>query len=205
MTRDAEHDHLAPWVAEGPSRVVFEHPYYHTLVEEDLRLPDGRVIQWLRFADHRDGVEHPDGVMAICVRDGQVLVSRQYNPGPERVVYEFPGGGTHPGESYEAAVRRELMEEVGFYPHGLNYLGRFLFNNRRTGWGIRTYLAWDLEARSLPADDAELIAFDFLPPAEVAELIRKGEIDNATLLSGWALLTSSDIDLEEIESEAAGR
>jgi ADP-ribose pyrophosphatase len=182
---------LQPWTVEGESRRLFEHPFHPTIIEEDLRLPTGRIVRWLRYADRRDGVEIPDGVMGICLRGTDVLLSRQYNPGPDRVVWEFPGGGTNPGEDYEEAVRRELMEEVGRYPRTVRYLGRFLMNNRRWNWGIRTYLATELESRALPPDEGELIEWEFVPVDKVDEMIRVGEIDNCTLLAGWALLNAS--------------
>ena len=181
------------WPVRGDARVLFSHEHYPTIVEEDRELPTGRTISWLRYADHRDGVELTDGVMGICVQDGEVLLSRQYNPGADRVVWELPGGGAHPGEAFEDAIRRELMEEVGLYPHTLQPIGRVLFNNRRSGWGLRTFLATDLEARSLPADEGEHIDVAWFPLASVSAMIRSGELDNGTLLSGWALLLASGL------------
>ena len=42
---------------------------------------------------------------------------REYN-------WQFPQGGIKPGESPEAAMYRELMEEVGLSPHHVKILGR---------------------------------------------------------------------------------
>ena len=179
---------LEPWPVVGGPRAVFEHPFHPTIVEEDLQLPDGQVLQWLRY--ETDGL---DGVMGICVEDGRVLLSRQYNPGAGRVMWEFPGGGTHAGEDYDDAVRRELMEEVGLRPATVRYLGRFLLVNRRTDFAIRTYLVTDLERRSLPADAGEVIESTFVPIADVDRMIRDGELDNTVVLSGWALLRASGV------------
>lgn len=38
--------------------------------------------------------------------------------------WQFPQGGIKPGESPEAAMYRELMEEVGLLPHHVKILGR---------------------------------------------------------------------------------
>ena len=178
---------LVHWPVAGPARTVFEHKHYPTVVEEDLLLPTGNTVTWLRYADHRDGRVVPDGVMGICVDGDAVLLSRQYNPGADRVVWEFPGGGTNVGEDFDDAVRRELMEEVGLFPRELRYLGRYLLNNRRTGWGIRTYLCTALEERSLPSDEGELIESYWVPVQKVDDMIRRGEIDNVTVLAGWAM------------------
>lgn len=129
--------------------------------------------------------------MGICIDGDLVLLARQYNPGADRVVWELPGGGTEPGEDYETAVRRELMEEVGLYPNHVRYLGRFLLNNRRSGWGIRAYLCTDFEERTLPSDDGELIESYWVPLATFEEMIRGGEIDNSTALAGWAIFRAN--------------
>ena len=182
---------LEPWPVVGGPRTLFEHPHHPTILEEDVELPDGKVLSWLRY------VTGADGVMRICVEDGKVLLARQYNPGARRVLWEFPGGGTHPGEDDEDAVRRELMEEVGLRPGRLQFLGRIVLLNRRTDWAIRTYLATDLERRSLPADDGEVIESRFVPIGDVAAMIRDGELDNTVVLSGWAQLVASGL-LEEL-------
>lgn len=186
-TSDERSSHLKPWPVAGPPRVVFEHPLYPTVLEEDVQLPNGSVVQWLRYRDHRDGLPVLDGVLGICIEHNSVLLCRQYNPGAGRIVWEFPGGGTLSGESYEEAVRRELMEEVGYFPNKIEYLGRFLLNNRRSGQGVRTFLATDLEARQLPPDDEEHIESLYVPLARVDDLIRSGELDNSTALAAWAI------------------
>ena len=47
--------------------------------------------------------------------------------------------------------------------------------------------------RRLPADEGEHIETRWFPLTSVAEMIRSGELDNGTLLSGWALLLASGL------------
>ena len=108
------------------SRLVFEHPRL-SLVEDTVILPSGRRTEWLRFDQRRDFV------MMICVNtERQVLLARQYCHPVGKVIHEFPGGLANEGESYEDAARRELMEEVGWYPHQLEAIGAFLPQVRRS-------------------------------------------------------------------------
>lgn len=46
--------------------------------------------------------------------DNKVILARQFRPGPGKVLDELPGGAIDPGETPEAAARRELLEETGY-------------------------------------------------------------------------------------------
>ncbi|MBI4926580.1 MAG: NUDIX domain-containing protein [Anaerolineae bacterium] len=48
---------------------------------------------------------------ALIVRDGKLLLIRRRRAGRE--YYVLPGGGLEQGETYEAACRREVLEETG--------------------------------------------------------------------------------------------
>ena len=52
-------------------------------------------------------------VGAAVVRDGRVLACRRTAPPAAAGRWEFPGGKVEPGESPDAALVRELHEELG--------------------------------------------------------------------------------------------
>ena len=52
-------------------------------------------------------------VAALIVKDGQVLICQRTAQQTMPLRWEFPGGKIEPGESHEAALRRELEEELG--------------------------------------------------------------------------------------------
>ena len=63
-----------------------------------------------------DTRQYPDrpivGVGAVIVQDGQVvLIRRRFEP--RKGHWTLPGGGVEVGESLEAAVAREMLEETG--------------------------------------------------------------------------------------------
>ncbi len=72
------------------------------------RMPDGQVAPWDILLGGRTVA-----VVAVT-EDGQVLLARQYRPGPGRVLLELPGGKVEDGEDVTDAARRELLEETGY-------------------------------------------------------------------------------------------
>lgn len=52
-------------------------------------------------------------VAAVIVRSGTVLVAQRDAASRFAGLWEFPGGKVEPGETQEAALRREIREELG--------------------------------------------------------------------------------------------
>jgi ADP-ribose pyrophosphatase len=73
-----------------------------------FRLPDGHETDFALFSG---------GQSVACVAltvDKQVMLVRQFRPGPKKILDEIPGGGLKDGEDIEAAMARELLEETGY-------------------------------------------------------------------------------------------
>ncbi|MDP3383874.1 MAG: NUDIX domain-containing protein [Phenylobacterium sp.] len=78
-----------------------------------------------QFGVPQSGRPYPDRPVAFGVglRDGQVaLVRVEPADGPARI--DLPGGGIDPGESPEAAMTREFLEETGLDVRPLSLLTR---------------------------------------------------------------------------------
>ena len=72
------------------------------------RLPNGREGEFYL----RTG--HSSVACLALTRDKQVILVRQFRPGPAKILLELPGGGMDAGETKEQAVTRELLEETGY-------------------------------------------------------------------------------------------
>lgn len=152
------------------------------VVEDDVRIPSGEIIQYLRYKNTTDGV------CIICVRNDKVLVQQEYSYPPNQVLFQFPGGAIEKGETADAAARRELLEESGYVVSSLKELGFFYTNNRRSDSKMYVYLAADGDTSSTTNQDKEEdIASKWIPIYKLQEMIATGKVTNFSLLASWAL------------------
>jgi ADP-ribose pyrophosphatase len=79
-----------------------------TVVTNNYELPNGNRAEW-------DILIGGDSIAVVALTaTNQVVLVRQYRPGPQRVLDELPGGGVEHGESPAQAAARELEEETGY-------------------------------------------------------------------------------------------
>jgi ADP-ribose pyrophosphatase len=79
-----------------------------TVVTNNYELPNGKTAEW-------DILICGDSIAVVALTAAnQVVLVRQYRPGPQRVLDELPGGGIEPGERPAQAAARELEEETGY-------------------------------------------------------------------------------------------
>jgi len=136
----------------------------------------------------REVVEHSSCV-AVVVIDEQdnVLLERQFRYPVGKFLLEIPAGGIDPNEEPVDCVRRELQEEIGYYPQKIEELGGFY---SIPGYGteyLYCYLASELVSNRLIAEDTEDIEVVRVPINKITQLITSGEICDAKSIA--ALLT----------------
>ena len=96
--------------------IVFKGRVFSVEVET-VRLPNGRAHEMAI-------VRHPPSVVLIPMTDaGHVILVRQYRHSVRRDLWELPAGSLDPGESADAAAKRECEEEIGLVPHRVDTLG----------------------------------------------------------------------------------
>jgi ADP-ribose pyrophosphatase len=136
----------------------------------------------------REVVEHSNCVAVVVVDDqDNVLLVRQYRYPVGKFLLEIPAGGIDPNEEPIDCVRRELQEEIGYFPQKIEELGGFY---SVPGYGteyLYCYLATDLVPSRLIAEDSEGIEVVRVPISKITQLITSGEICDAKSIA--ALLT----------------
>jgi ADP-ribose pyrophosphatase len=87
-------------------RVVYER--FRRIVSRTFELPEGRTAEF-------EVLEGRDTVAVLALTDAQeVVLVREFRPGPEEVLLELPGGQIEDGQTPEEAARAELLEEAGY-------------------------------------------------------------------------------------------
>ena len=66
-------------------------------------------------------------VAAVIERDGKILIAQRKRTGPHPLKWEFPGGKVEEAETPEAAVVRELKEELAIQVRVGPEIGRYEF------------------------------------------------------------------------------
>jgi len=165
------------------SRVVFSHPRI-TLVEDQIELPDGRQGDYL-------WIEGGHGAVTVIPRDasGKILIEREYSYLPNEALYQFAGGGIHPGEEPEAAARRELAEELGLGATKLTLIGTYLLDHRRSHALMYIYVGEEFQSQIETTEDIFEVGMDsfWMSEQEIDELIASGQVVNSPMLSCWAI------------------
>jgi ADP-ribose pyrophosphatase len=151
---------MRPWKRIEPTEVT--KVGFRQIVSKTYQMPDGRTQ--IFDIKERDGWAAVDTI--ALTSDNQVLLLRQFRPGPECVMDELPGGIVEAHETnMEEVARRELAEETGYKAGSMTYLGKLSYDAYTNGW--RHYFLAEnctpnAEGQRLEANeaDAELLKVD---------------------------------------------
>jgi 8-oxo-dGTP pyrophosphatase MutT (NUDIX family) len=136
----------------------------------DVELPDGT-----RFDHHVVRLPHP--AVGVIIHDAErgVLLLRRHRFITDTWGWEIPAGRVDPGETLERAAVRESIEETGWRPLDLQYLGFSHPTNGLMEQRFEYFLAARAEhAGEFERTETESVAW--FAPEDVRTLIEQGEI-----------------------------
>ena len=93
---------------------------WRTIIKKVFVDPNGNRME----AFTKDKLGARSIAVIALTAENMVVVNEMFRPGPEKVMYEIPGGGANDGdEKLEQAAARELKEETGYSAESMEYLG----------------------------------------------------------------------------------
>lgn len=133
-----------------------------------------------------DYLEIREGVSVLPLRDGNILLQRQYRYPVRSWQWELPGGFVDPGETPEEAAVRELKEETGYSVKKLHPLGAFYPSFGSTNEKIWLFAAECGGAGDSAREPGEIIRTEEVSEERFRELVAQGEFMHGAGLAAWA-------------------
>lgn len=141
----------------------------------EVRLPNGRTAR-------REAVRHPGGAAVLLVKDGMILMERQFRFPYGKIIWEIPAGKLNSGEDPCSAALRELEEETGWRAKKLERLAEIYPSPGYTDEIIYIFFATEAEFSRQHPDDDEFVNCRFIDIDECIAMCENGEISDAKTL-----------------------
>ena len=149
------------------------------IYKDTMELPDGNKAEW-------DFVSHRMGAAAILpvMKDGRIVMVRQYRNALERETLEIPAGGLNGREEpTDQAAMRELQEETGFRSENLEFLMTVNTTVAFCDEAVDIFVATDLEVGTRHLDEAESIDVEIYTLEELCDMIYEGKIQDGKTIA----------------------
>lgn len=149
--------------------------------QDEAALPDGKICT-------REVVEHPGAVCILCVKEGKVVLVRQFRYAFGAELLELPAGKLERGEDPKEAALRELGEETGLRASSLKLLFAMYPSPGYSDEVIYVYKAEGAEAGESHPDEDEFLDVCFLPVERAYAMIENGEIKDGKTIAALLCL-----------------
>lgn len=164
-----------------------ENKFYETSIKSDT-IYDGKILK-LRVEtvelqnkkySKREIVDHQKGVGIIAYDgDEKLWMVSQYRIAVDKVMLEIPAGLVDPNEAPIESAKRELQEEVGFFPEQIDFLFTMHSSPGFTNDKLLFFEAKDLTESKLELDEDENLEAKSYPIDELYNMVENGEITDA--------------------------
>ncbi|MBN2033258.1 MAG: NUDIX hydrolase [Deltaproteobacteria bacterium] len=145
---------------------------------DEVILRDGKTGKRIK-------IDHPEAAAVIpFVSDEEILMVRQHRYALGKETLEIPAGKLDPGETPEACVRRELLEETGYEAGELTFLYTYAPAIGYSNELIHIYSARSLKKRRKKIDEREISSVEIHNLRQLRKMMKKGLlVDGKTLLA----------------------
>lgn len=134
---------------------VFEGRLLH-VYRDRVKLPDGREST-------REYLRHPGAAAVVLLKEGKILLERQWRYPLGRAFWEVPAGKLEAGEDPALCAARELEEETGYASDTWTPLGTICPGIGYSNEVISLYLAENPREGSRHLDPGEFLDLAWIP------------------------------------------
>lgn len=142
------------------------------MYRDRVKLPDGREST-------REYLRHPGAAAVVLLKEGKILLERQWRYPLGRAFWEVPAGKLEAGEDPALCAARELEEETGYASDTWTPLGTICPGIGYSNEVISLYLAENPREGSRHLDPGEFLDLAWIPFEEAVRMAETGEIDDA--------------------------
>lgn len=172
---------------EHPERLNHDRVFTGKVFDVDrdrVRMATGREVTV-------DVIRHAASVVLLPIPEpGRIVLIRQYRYAVNRYLWELPAGSVDPGESPDAAARRECHEEIGLVPDTVVRLGAMFPTPGYCDEEMIFFRVSGLAPSSEPAavDEDEEIEARTMTLREARDMVRSGEIVDMKTVVGLTMV-----------------
>ena len=140
---------------------------------ETVEMPNKKYSK-REIVDHMKGV----GIIAFDGEDSLYMV-KQYRKAIDSFTLEIPAGLVEANEKPIDTAKRELQEEIGFFPKSIEYLFDMHASPGFTNDKLSFFLAKDLKESKLDLDEDEFLERYSMKVKDLYEMVQNCEITDA--------------------------
>lgn len=128
----------------------------------------------------REVVVHNGGAGILAINeDKKVILVRQFRKGAEEETLEIPAGKLEVGEEPTECVKRELLEETGYFAKKIKSIGQFYPTPAYCTEKIHLFMATQIEKQNQKLDDGEFLEIVELDFDKAYNMVLSNEIKDA--------------------------
>ena len=149
-----------------------------------LKLRRDKVLTERGIEAYREIISHGGGACILAVKDGKVLLVKQFRYAYGEEIYEIPAGKRDDKEDFSVTARRELEEETGFIPLNLRLITEIYPTPGYTDERIGIFFADEFEEGEVHFDETEDLISRWVDLEDAYQMIERGEIkDSKTVIA----------------------
>jgi ADP-ribose diphosphatase len=155
-----------------------------TVEQMQLEFANGKQVEYERIHNSTRGAV----LIVPQLDDNTIILIREYCGGVQRYEIAFPKGRVEEGESRAESANRELMEEIGFGAHNLEFCKSITASPGYMSHHTHIMFASDLYEKKMPGDEPEPIEILYWSLDKLDDLLNNEEFTEARSIAALYLL-----------------